>query len=89
MQIFVKLNSGKTVCMDVTQNTRIEDVLAFINTNHLREHESPYTTCLFYKAFYEKEHPMAVQANQPLSAHTQLEDLFQKKIIKEITLLTF
>ena len=40
-------------------------------------------------AFYEKEHPMAVEANQPLSAHTQLEDLFQKKIIKEITLLTF
>lgn len=85
MQIFFQLRSGKTVCVDVNQDASIQSVLDEVNSRE----DSDYSVCFYKKAFYEEEHPMApsVHAGQVLDPAGKLQDLYEKKIIKEIVLV--
>lgn len=85
MQIFFQLRSGKTVCVDVTQDASIQSVLDEVNNREA----SDYSVCFYKKAFYEEEHPMvpSLHAGHVLDPAGKLQDLYEKKIIKEIVLV--
>jgi hypothetical protein len=85
MQIFIQLLSGKTMSMDVQNNSRVRDVVSYINTLG----PEVYQGCLFLRAFYEQEHPMVVQRGEVLPADLLLRDMYVNKIIKEVTLLAY
>jgi len=97
MQIFVQLFSGKTVCMDVTNNTRVEDVVTHANsvdvdvdgTTESKPRYPRYQGCVYLRGFYEAEHPMMVQQGEVLPLERLLRELFLKQIIKEIVLLAY
>ena len=85
MQIFFQLRSGKTVCVDVTQDASIQSIIEEVN----HRENADYSVCFYKKAFYEEEHPMApsVHVGQVLDPAVKLQDLYEKRIIKEIVLV--
>lgn len=89
MQIFVRLSTGKTVTMDVTQDTKVADVIQFANmwSNDTETERPCYQAMRFSKAFYEEEHPMTVKPGDVLGQELVLRDLYVHGVIKEITLL--
>ena len=86
MQIFVRLATGKTVTMDVSQDTTIGDVIRFANMLS-NATDCPYQTMRFSAAFYEEEHPMTVLPGDVLAQELFLRDLYVHGVIKEVTLL--
>jgi hypothetical protein len=88
MQIFVRLRSGKTVCVDVTKEWAIGNVIEEMNRFHKKEGELEYTRCIYKEAYYGEDHPMNVEPMQKLEPETKLQDLYERKIIKEIVLIS-
>ncbi len=103
MQIFVQLLSGKTVCMDVTNDTLVADVVTHANSVDVKdvadvkdadvegniESKPRYHGCIYLRGFYEAEHPMMVQSGEVLPLERLLRELYLKQIIKEIVLLAY
>lgn len=85
MQIFVQLPSGKTVTVNCSVETTVNDVTKAVSTLHLQG-GTPVALMLFKKAFYEEEHPMKVAHGEVLQPDRLLTDLYVNGIIKEITL---
>jgi hypothetical protein len=89
MQLFVQLSTtGKTVSVDVQADWTLQQVLNNVNERVLTEDDvSPFDMLIYKKAFYEEEYPMTVVSGSILRNDVPLVSLYEKGIIKEITLL--
>jgi hypothetical protein len=87
MQVFVRLHSGKTVCIDVTADDSVQDVLDKVNELWRKPEDRLYKALVFSKAFYAEEHPMTVLMGTVLNNETKLTNLYERGIIKEVVFL--
>jgi hypothetical protein len=83
MQIFIRLSTGKTITMDVTNDTLLSDVLMYANEY---DNASSYRYLLLIKDYYDNSN-LTVEKNKILELDTSLISLYKDQIIKEIILL--
>jgi hypothetical protein len=83
MQIFIRLSTGKTITMDVTNDTLLSDVLLYANEY---DNASSYSHLLLIKDYYDNSN-LTVEKNKILELDTSLISLYKDRIIKEIILL--
>jgi hypothetical protein len=80
MQIFVRISTGKTITMDVTNNTLLSDILDYVNSDH------QYQNLVLIKVYYDETN-LTVEKNKILDLNMSLNSLFKNRIIREIILL--
>jgi len=83
MQIFVRILSGKTISIDVNENTLLFDILNYVNEY---DDKNQYQNLIITGEYYE-EHPLVVEKNKILDLNQRLISLYKNKIIKEIVFL--
>jgi hypothetical protein len=88
MQIFVYLPSGKTVSVNCCLETTVGHVIKIVNALHLKP-DNPVSTAVLKSTFYEEEHPMKVPIGTVLENDNRLTQLFERGILKEVTLMVF
>jgi hypothetical protein len=84
MQIFIRLSTGKTITMDVTNGTLLSDVLQYANEY---DTVNQYHNLLLIKDYYEENSNLTVEKNKILKLDIALISLYKDNIIKEIILI--